>query len=259
VKILQAALLAAGFDPQGDDGVFGPDTEAAVERFQTAHGLDVDGIVGPATGAALDLVSEMPLPSPAAPGSDITALVTPAMVAPLFPDTPPANIAKNLAHVLTALSAAGLGDRAMVLTALGTIRAETASFEPIPEGESKYNTSGESHPFDLYDGRSDLGNGPAPDGALFKGRGFVQLTGRANYTFYGGVIGQPLAVQPDLACDPVIAGKILAAFLQAHETRLRAALADNDLASARRLVNGGAHGLGDFIAAYTAGLAALPG
>jgi lysozyme len=45
VKILQAALLAAGFDPDGDDGIFGPDTKTAVTRFQHAHGLTVDGLV----------------------------------------------------------------------------------------------------------------------------------------------------------------------------------------------------------------------
>lgn len=36
------------------DGIFGPDTKAAVEEFQNEHGLDVDGIVGPKTWAALE-------------------------------------------------------------------------------------------------------------------------------------------------------------------------------------------------------------
>jgi lysozyme len=60
VKILQAALLAASFDPQGDDGHFGPDTEAAVKRFQAARGLIADGVVGDATARALGLVAEAP-------------------------------------------------------------------------------------------------------------------------------------------------------------------------------------------------------
>lgn len=63
VKILQAALLAASFDPQGDDGRFGPDTETAVKRFQAAHGLFVDGVAGDATMAALGLVAEAPAPA----------------------------------------------------------------------------------------------------------------------------------------------------------------------------------------------------
>lgn len=251
---LQHRLEALGYDPGAFDGSFGPSTRSALERFQQDHGLSADGIAGPDTLAALDLIDE-----PAAPSgrlSDISAKITPELVAPLFPGAPLSNIHRYLPSVLSALSAAGLGDRVMVCCALGTIRAECAPFAPLLEGASVWNTSGDSHDFDLYDGRSDLGNGPAPDGSLFKGRGFVQLTGRANYAFYGPVIGKPLVTTPDLAVDPVIAGKLLATFLWAHERKIRAALADNDLATARRQVNGGVHGLSEFSDTYLRGMAA---
>jgi peptidoglycan hydrolase-like protein with peptidoglycan-binding domain len=52
VKALQALLLARGF-PVEVDGFFGNGTQAAVEDFQRAHGLEDDGIVGPRTWAAL--------------------------------------------------------------------------------------------------------------------------------------------------------------------------------------------------------------
>ena len=49
----QTFLLAQGNDPQGIDGIFGANTDAATRAFQTAEGITVDGIVGPETfGAA---------------------------------------------------------------------------------------------------------------------------------------------------------------------------------------------------------------
>lgn len=50
---LQRALLALGFDPKGIDGKLGKDTKAAIEAFQLAYGLVVDGIAGRQTKAAL--------------------------------------------------------------------------------------------------------------------------------------------------------------------------------------------------------------
>jgi putative chitinase len=104
------------------------------------------------------------------------ALPPQSLVAPIFPATPLANIAANLPSVLAALTAANLADNSMLLMALATIRAETECFLPLTEQPSRFNTSPGGPPFDLYDRRKDLGNLAAPDGALFRGRGFVQLT-----------------------------------------------------------------------------------
>ena len=153
-----------------------------------------------------------------------------------------------------------LADKPMALMALATIGAETGSFAPISEAPSRYNTSAEGHPFDLYDSRADLGNLGPPDGERFKGRGFVQLTGRSNYARHGAAIGlgHQLIENPDLANHPAIAARLLASFLKAHEDRIREALANGDLCQARRLVNGGSHGLDAFTAAYNTGLALVP-
>jgi hypothetical protein len=53
VKTLQRALAALGYSPGTPDGDYGPSTQNAVERFQVAKGLDEDGVMGPATLAAL--------------------------------------------------------------------------------------------------------------------------------------------------------------------------------------------------------------
>jgi peptidoglycan L-alanyl-D-glutamate endopeptidase CwlK len=190
--------------------------------------------------------------------------ITATLIHPLFPATPLANIAANLPLVLSALAAANLTDTPMLLAALATIRAEAEPFLPLTEAESHFNTSSggqpgavSGHPFDLYDHRADLGNLGPPDGALFRGRGFVQLTGRSNYTHYARLLSLDLLAMPAIAAQPQPAARILAAFLAERQAPIRAALAQNDLVHARRLVNGGANGLNRFTAAYTAGLQLL--
>ncbi len=246
VKALQQALLNKGFNPGAIDGSFGTGTEAAILAFQRSEGFVADGIAGNATAHALGLDEVPDLPS-------VIAGVTTQVVSQMFPMTPIGNISANLPTVLSALVTASLADKCMVLMALGTIRAETESFKPLCEGESRFNTSPAGHPFDLYDNRKDLGNQGAPDGAAFCGRGFVQLTGRANYTRYAAEIGQDLVNHPDIANNPAVAAQILARFLSDRATQIRQAIADNDLAHARRLVNGGSNGLDRFTAAYQIG------
>jgi putative chitinase len=154
-----------------------------------------------------------------------------------------------------------LNNTDMLMMALGTIRAETASFRPIDEGVSKYNTTPVGTPgrflFDKYEPGTGPGKGvrntEAGDGALFKGRGFVQLTGRYNYTNIGRQIGVDLVANPDLANDPKVAAATLAQYLKNVERGIIAALADDDLRIARRSVNGGSHGLEEFKAAFAVG------
>lgn len=55
VKVLQRALAALGFSPGAVDGGYGPSTQQALARFQRAHRLAPDGVLGPKTLAALTL------------------------------------------------------------------------------------------------------------------------------------------------------------------------------------------------------------
>jgi hypothetical protein len=200
--------------------------------------------------------SDVTLPASVAAG-DVLGLVTADVAARMFPSTPRSNIQANLPFVLAGLRARALTDRPMALMALATIRAETEGFVPISEGRSRFNTL--HAPFDLYEGRLDLGNERSGDGPRFKGRGYVQLTGRANYTRIGDQIRVDLVADPERANDPSVAGLVLAQFLKNKERSIRAALARRDLRLARKLVNGGHHGLARFIDAFERGERALPG
>jgi putative chitinase len=248
VTALQTQLRARGFSPGSIDGEFGPATVAAVIGFQRSEGLVPDGVVGSRTAQALGFVgSELP-PTPAMPD------VTVSIVTKMFPVTPVDHIHANLPSVLAALVGVKLTRVPIVVAALATIRAETEGFMPIDEARSRFNTSPGGQPFDLYDHRKDLGNQGPRDGESFKGRGYVQLTGRANYTKFGPIVGvDDLVERPEQANDPQIAAKLLAAFIAAQETAIATALNVNDLATARRLVNGGSNGLDRFVAAYEIG------
>ncbi len=210
--------------------------DAAIRRWQAGIGVIADGIVGPRCAMLLGLA---PPPGPAFGAAKMNV----GRVSVLFPATKPANIARYLPYIEAALADRQLTDRAMVLGALATIRAETEGFVPIDEFPSRFNTPPGGVPFSLYDGK--LGNG-AGEGARFKGRGFVQLTGRDNYARYGELIGVDLLADPGSANAPEVAAALLAAFLAAVAKPFRAAVKADDLKAARKLVNGGANGYDNF-------------
>jgi len=267
VQEVQSRLQDIGFSPGKIDGIFGRATEIAVINFQRSQKLLTDGIVGPKTLGILfksrDLrVKPKPVPknikvSP----DDIISKVTVSLVSKLFSKTTRVkrNIEKYLPSVLKALKEKDLTDRHMVLMALATIKAESAGFEPISEFKSRWNTSPGGEPYDLYDFRTDIGNGKKGDGAKYKGRGFIQLTGKHNYTIYSKKlkIGTELIKNPDKANDPLIAARVLALFLKDKEMRIKDALLRKSYKEARKAVNGGTHGIEVFRSTIIKGLGLL--
>ena len=94
-----------------------------------------------------------------------------------------------------------------------------------------------------YEGRKSLGNTKPGDGPRYKGRGLLQLTGRANYGAYGKAMGIDLVGNPDLASKPVLSLRIACEYWQNRS--INAACDDDDIVEVTRLVNGGSNGLDD--------------
>lgn len=93
-----------------------------------------------------------------------------------------------------------------------------------------------------YEGRiKGLGNTQPGDGARFKGRGLIQLTGRANYHVFGALLALPLEENPELACDAAVAVQLACSFWQQNHINPFCDL--DDIVHVTRRVNGGLNGL----------------
>lgn len=145
--------------------------------------------------------------------------------------------------IVAALEAEGIDTPAVEQAAAGTIAAETPDFVPVTEmGPVSY--FGKYEPGTTLGKR--LGNTQPGDGYRYRGRGFIQLTGRANYRAYGQRVGVDLENNPDLALEPSTAARVLAAYF--HDRGVADAANAGDWAAVRKLVNGGLNGWDTFIA-----------
>ncbi len=109
-----------------------------------------------------------------------------------------------------------------------------------------------------YEGRADLGNTRPGDGPRYKGRGLIQLTGRANYRRIGAALDLPLEDRPELAADPLISLRIACEYWRSRDINTPADA--DDLLTVTRRVNGGLNGLEDrrgFLRRAKAALAAI--
>lgn len=94
----------------------------------------------------------------------------------------------------------------------------------------------------VYAGRN--GNTEAGDGYKYRGRGFIQLTGKGNYAEASKALGLDLVNNPDMAADPAIAAKIATWFWQ-RDSKLVAAGRSGNIEASTKIINGGKNGLAD--------------
>jgi putative chitinase len=116
---------------------------------------------------------------------------------------------------------------------LGQTCHESAGFRTTEEFASGIN----------YEGRQDLGNVKRGDGPRYKGRGLLQLTGRANYRKLGATLGVDLEGDPFMAAEPVLSLLIACEYWKSH--KINADCDHDDLVAVTKKVNGGTNGLND--------------
>lgn len=92
-----------------------------------------------------------------------------------------------------------------------------------------------------YEGRRDLGNTEEGDGRRFRGRGLIQLTGRANYKKYGDMLGLDLTEDPDQVELFPLALTVSVLYWDSHG--LNGLADEGDFERITRKINGGLNGL----------------
>jgi putative chitinase len=142
------------------------------------------------------------------------------------------NVKKNYASALNpAMTAGSITTSPRVAAFLAQILHESGSFQFLRELASGT----------AYEGRKDLGNTQPGDGVRYKGRGFIQLTGRANFRSAGSDLGLDLENNPDLAEQPDIAARLAVWFWNKKNLNVRADA--GDFVGITRAINGGTRGL----------------
>jgi len=209
VKQLQVKL---GLDPIGN---FGPKTEEAVKLWQAAHGLTADGMVGDKTWAMIMGEEEHPqVQQQAVAVANSTGLkleklkghIPDAVIAmiPAVAQKFQIDSALRLAHFLAQCGHESGGFRLTKENLNYSAKGLNGIFKkyfPTLESALPYERKPEKIANKVYGGR--MGNGPeaSGDGAKFCGRGYIQLTGKDNYTAFGKSIGEDVCANPQVVAE----------------------------------------------------------
>lgn len=178
------------------------------------------------------------------------AQVTATTLQAIMPGLTLARAAQLLPHLVAAMSEYGVTTprrKAAFLAQVGFESAGLRHFEELASGEA-------------YEGRESLGNTQPGDGVRYKGRGPIQVTGRANYTAASKALGVDLVSRPARAADVDVGFRVAGWFWQSRGLN---ALADEGTVAAFRSIthriNGGYNGLAEREAYWARAKAALGG
>ncbi len=140
---------------------------------------------------------------------------------------------EHFPRILAECQKQGVNDKAQMAYILATTVHESGAGAHMEEFASG----------SAYEGRRDLGNSQSGDGVRFKGRGYVQITGRNNYSNWSRKLGIDLVANPELAERPETAARILVQGMKEGSftgKKLGDYLGNGktDFEGARRIVNG---------------------
>lgn len=245
--------------------------EKATKEQRAAAAKARDSLIGTKMRTPEGVPTNIPTPEPSAPGPrtrPVPKKVAPAGTMRKEPEKPvhenvPSGATNGKQYVESEMDAAGISGphRASLLA---QIHHESNGFKAMAENLN-YSADGLQKTFGKYfKSREDaeayarnpekiankvyggrMGNGPesSGDGYRYRGRGFIQLTGKDNYRQFGEMIGMDLVKNPDLAMHPAIAAKIAVAYYKKRviDKGIRA----DDLRSVTKAVNGGTIGIED--------------
>jgi putative chitinase len=190
------------------DGNFGPGTEKAVKEWQSKNGLTADGIIGPASMEKLGLttVIKEDVIIPKGGPIDLSKLKghipdTVISQIPTVMEKFQINTPLRLAHFLAQCGHESGGFKAtqenLNYSAKG-LRGIFGKYFPTDTLAESYARQPEKIASKVYGNR--MGNGPesTKEGYKFRGRGYIQLTGKDNYTAFAKSIGEDTVSNPDL-------------------------------------------------------------
>jgi putative chitinase len=192
------------------DGAFGPGTEKAVMKWQIDNNLAADGIVGEGTWNKMfgvqQLITEPSIPVAKPVGGlkleNLKGHIPDAVIAQI-PDTAAKfeiNTPLRLAHFLAQCGHESGGFKATqenLNYSAGGLKGIFAKYFKEAGLAESYQRNPQKIASRVYGGR--MGNGPEStgDGFKFRGRGYIQLTGKDNYTAFGKAINEDMTANPD--------------------------------------------------------------